>query len=74
MTDKRHRGRPRKKEENFDLISVPKDMVDFLDKLREWEKFRERYYVTSRAEFVRRALSHYFKMIKDEIGTFEEEE
>lgn len=72
MTKTRHRGRPRKKEENFELVGIPKAMTQLIDKYRAWEKFQERYYITSRAEFIRRALSIYFEKLKEELGSMEE--
>ena len=51
---------------DYESVSLPKDMLAYIDKLRATDYVRRKYYFTSRAQFIRYAITHFFEKIRDE--------
>ncbi len=60
---KKHQSMPRN---DFESISLPKDMLRYIDELRKTEFIRKKYYFTSRAQFIRYAITLFFEKIHEE--------
>ena len=52
--------------EDFESISLPKDMLKYIDELRKTNHIRKKYFFTSRAQFIRHAITLFFEKLLGE--------
>ena len=53
-------------ESDYESVSLPKDMLAYIDELRKTIYVRKKYYFTSRAQFIRYAITLFFEKIDKE--------
>ena len=56
---------------DYESVSLPKDMLRYIDELRKTIYIRKKYYFTSRAQFIRYAITLFFEKINTDKQTNE---
>lgn len=51
----------------FETISLPKEMLEYIDELRAKSKIRRKYHFSSRAHFIKMAISEFICRLETEI-------
>lgn len=48
----------------YETVSIPKDVLDYIDQLRNHPEVWRKYFFSSRAEFIRTAITRFIDKIE----------